>query len=157
MLSRIFPKQFDNEYRGYWLAVWIFLLVILQRVAHGLQSIIIARQTLIGADGIPVDKYTNGGAETVIAIYAVLGIYLLALPLLGLIALIRYRSMIPLMYLLFIALQIGARVSNALHPIARPDGPSLGFTINLIIFVLMLIGFALSLQDRASARVEAPA
>jgi hypothetical protein len=152
MLARIFPKQFDNEYRGYWLAVWIFVPLMLVKVLQGANSIIMTRAVLTNADGIPVDTYTGGSAETVIALFALLGMYLLIIPLQSLIVLVRYRSMIPFMYLCFIAVQIGARVLNQINPIERPGGPPIGFTVNLIIFVLTLIGFALSLQDRTATR-----
>jgi hypothetical protein len=157
MLARIFPKQFDNNYRGLWLAVWLFVPLMLVKAVQGVNSIIMTRLVLAGADGIPVDQYTNGGAETVVALFALLGMYLLIIPLQSLIVLVRYRSMIPFMYVCLIAVQIGARVLNIVNPIARPDGPPIGFTINLVVFALTLIGFALSLQDRAAARVEATA
>jgi len=157
MLDRIFPKQFDNTYRGLWLAVWLFVPLMLMKATQGVNSIIMTRLVLVDADGIPVDQYTNGGAETVVALFALLGMYVLIIPLQSFIVLWRYRSMIPFMYLCFIAAQIGARVLNTINPIAHPGGQPIGFTINLVIFGLTLIGFALSLQDRSPRRVEATA
>ena len=157
MLARIFPKQFDNDYRGYWLAVWIFVPVMLLKAIQGANSIIMTRVVLTGADGIPVDQYTNGGAEAVVALFALLGMYLLIIPIQSLIVLIRYRSMIPFMYLLFLAVQIGARVLGQVNHIDRPGGTPIGFTVNLVIFALTLIGFALSLQDRTAVPETKPA
>ena len=33
MLERLFPKQFDNIYRGYWLGFWLLAPVLLARLA----------------------------------------------------------------------------------------------------------------------------
>jgi predicted tellurium resistance membrane protein TerC len=123
--------------------------VMLVKAVQGVNSMIMTRAVVIGADGFPLDSYTGGGAEAVIALFALLGMYVLIIPLQSLIVLIRYRSMIPFMYLLFIAVQIGARVLNQINHVDKPAGPPIGFTINLIIFALTLIGFALSLQDRS--------
>ena len=157
MLARIFPRQFDNTYQGLWLAVWLFVPLMLVKAVQGVNSIIMTRDVLIGADGIPLDQYGAAAANTVVTLFALLGMYLLIIPLQSLIVLIRYRSMIPFMYLSFIAVQVGARVLNTLHPIERPDGPPIGFTINLILLALTLIGFALSVQDRSPQRVESTA
>ena len=148
MLQRIFPKQFDNNYRGLWTAVWLFVPLMLVKTLQGVESAINARETLVRADGIPVDQYASGAAETVVALFALLGMYVLIIPLQSLIVMVRYRSMIPFMYFCFIVVQIGARVLNTINPIARPEGPPIGFTVSLILFALTLIGFALSLQDR---------
>jgi len=155
MLSRIFPKQFDNDYRGLWLAVWLFVPLMLVKAIQGVNSFIMPRVTATGADGIPLDQYGAVASDAVVALFALLGMYVTIIPLLSLIALIRYRAMIPLLYLMLLLVQIGARILNTINPIARPDGPPIGFTISLIILVLTLIGFALSLQERAPRNVEA--
>lgn len=152
MLARIFPKQFDNNYRGLWLAVWLFLPLMVVKALQGANSMIITRTVLVGADGIPVDQYGPAAGQAVVAIFALLGMYTLIIPLQSLVVLIRYRSMIPFMYLCFAGVQIAARVLNVVNPIARPEGPPIGFTINLIILGLTLIGFALSLSERRSVR-----
>lgn len=150
MLIRIFPKQFDNDYRGLWLGAWLFVPLMLVKAAQGVNSAIMPRLVLTGADGIPVDQYGAAAGNTVVALFALLGMNGLVLPLLSLIAVIRYRAMIPLLYLMLIATQIASRVLGTMNPIERPDGPPIGFTINLVIMVLTLIGFALSLQERST-------
>jgi len=152
MLARIFPKHFDNNYRGLWLAVWLFVPLMLVKALQGANSMIFPRQVLVGADGIPIDQYGPAAGDAVVALFALLGMYTLIVPLMSAVALVRYRSIIPFMYLLFTLVQIGARILNQLNPIDKPGGPPIGFTINLIIFVLTLIGFALSVQDRSSVR-----
>src|SRR5665213_3439821 len=110
MLNRIFPKQFDNNYRGHWLAIWLFAPVVLARLAMAANSIINTRFVAAGADGIPLDAYNAGGAEAVVLLFALLGLFALLLALQGVMVLVRYRSMIPFMFLLFLIVQVGGKV-----------------------------------------------
>jgi len=148
MLANLFPKQFDNAYRGLWLALWIFVPVVAIRAVQGANSIIMTREVMINADGIPLDSLGVAGAQLALSMFALLGLNLLVVPLLSAIALIRYRAMIPLLFLVLLFLQLGSRVLVALHPIVRPAGTPIGFYINLVVLMLTLIGFAMSLQTR---------
>jgi hypothetical protein len=38
MLSRILPRQFDNAYRGYRLALWLFVPIVLINMIMGLNT-----------------------------------------------------------------------------------------------------------------------
>ena len=157
MLANLFPKQFDNTYRGLWLAVWIFVPVVAVRAVQGANSILFTRDVLIKADGIPLDSLGLAGGQVVLSLFALLGLNLLVVPLLSAIALIRYRAMIPLLFLVLLFLQLGARVIIALHPIARTGDTPLGFYINLVLLMLTVIGFALSLQTRSALPARATA
>lgn len=159
MLSRLFPEQFDNNYRGHWLAIWLFVPIMLMRGAQGVVVMITPRDALINADGIPLDSFNAAGAETVVSLMALLALSGLALPLLSLVVMIRYRAMIPLIYLLFLTVQLGNRALLMLYPIVRSDAPAMGFAghpigfyMNLVILAVTLIGFALSLVDSSKSR-----
>ena len=73
MLRRIFPRQFDNTYRGHWLAVWILVTVVLLELVIGANSIVNTRSVAMGADGIPLDRFGAEAATTVISLFALLG------------------------------------------------------------------------------------
>ncbi|MFL5237617.1 MAG: hypothetical protein ACJ8EL_08440, partial [Rhizomicrobium sp.] len=90
MLSRIFPKAFDNSYRGHWLGLALFGIVILLKAIQGVNSIIMTRKVMIGADGIPLDSFNPIAVNIAIQMFALLGMYLLVLPLIGALALVRY-------------------------------------------------------------------
>lgn len=168
MFSRLFPKQFDNNYRGRWLAIWLFAPIMLLRAAQNVIVISSPRTTLITADAIPLDIFGAAGAEAVIAFAVVLSLFGLLIPLQSIVVLIRYRSMIPFMYLCFLFLSIGSRALWALHPIpeadlqamaqAQPSGfyvPKSGFYIGLAILAVTIIGFVLSLTPRKDGRASA--
>jgi hypothetical protein len=153
MLDRIFPRQFDNNYRGHWLAIWLFVPLVVARLAMGTNSIINTRMVATTADGIPLDSYGAAGAEAVIALFALSGFFLLLLALQGLVALIRYRAMIPFMYLLLLIQQVGNRALILAHPVAKSGVPSakLGSAFVLAILAITIAGFVLSLLHKQTS------
>ncbi len=159
MLNRIFPKQFDNSYRGHWLGLVLFVLVIVLRTAQGINSMVITRSVITGADAIPLDTFSQPAANTLISVFALLGVSSAIVSLIGLIALVRYRAMIPLLFLVIFVSQIGARLIMLIYPIARSAdlsmnyaGQPIGFWFNLGVMAMTGIGFVLSLQNKESAR-----
>lgn len=152
MLDRIFPKSFDNGYRGHRLAIWIFGAIVLVKTMQGVNSIILTRLVATNADGIPLDSFNAAGVQTVLALFALLGFYLLVLPVLSVVVLIRYRAMIPFMYLMLLFVQLGARLVLLAKPVVRTSEMPVGLYVNLAIFALTLIGFGLSLLSQRQTK-----
>src|SRR5215475_1718173 len=149
MLNRIFPQQFDNKYRGHKLALWLFALVLLMKLGVSLSSILDTYNMVRSADGIPLDTFTSGGAETVVSITALLGLYLFLLASLGVLALIRYRTMIPFMYVLFLVEFFAKKWIQLAKPIVRTGTPP-GTYVNLVLIAVLIAGLLLSLRPRFS-------
>ena len=149
MLGRIFPKQFDNAFRGNQIALWLFVPIIVLKLVIGVNSIIMTRSVATSADGIPLDSYSAGAAEAVVSLFALLGLFQLFLALLGFVALIRYRAMIPFLYLVLLLQMLGNRALNFLHPIAQSGaaGTPAGFYPSLGILAATVLGFSLSLLN----------
>jgi hypothetical protein len=101
--------------------------------------------------GIPLDTFTSGGAEAVVSITALLGLSHLLLASLCLLALIRYRAMIPLMYVLLLVEFFAKKWILLVHPIVR-SGTSPSTYINLVLSALLIVGLALSLWRRDNVR-----
>ena len=153
MLARLFPKQADNDYRGLRLGLWLLVPLLLIRGLQGFNSIWIARETAIGADGIPLDSYAPAAADTVVALFALLGLGLIVLASIGTVILLRYRALIPFAYLLLLVHSLGSRAIIMLHPILRAGakmvgGISVGALVNYSLLALMVLGFVLSLIER---------
>lgn len=158
MLSRLFPKQFDNTYRGHWLAIWLFVPAVLMKLAMGVNSVVNTRFVATVADAIPVDSYGGGGAETVIAIFSFWGLCTVLFALQGVVALIRYRAMIPFMYLLLLTEHVGRKALVLVHPIVRSGahgavagGLPAGTVVNYALLAMLLIGFALSIRNTSDS------
>lgn len=150
MLSRIFPKQFDNDYRGYKLAIWLLVLLLLFKTsisvnAVGWNPLMTSHDVLQRADRIPLDTFSTNAADAAVLLFAVWGVTHLVLNLLGFIALVRYRTMIPLIYLLIAIDHIGRKAAVDAFPIIRADAGTVSVPVNLILIALLLIGFGMSL------------
>lgn len=155
MLERIFPKQFDNVFRGHVLALWLFGITALMELAMGINSLVNTRAVAASADAIPIEQYVNGGAQAVVALFALAGLFRLLLALQSLVVLIRYRAMIPLMFLTWLVLHLGSKALSVLHPVARSGVSSaqLGSAFVYAIIAMLLLGFALSFAN-PSKRAE---
>jgi hypothetical protein len=79
-----------------------------------------------------------------VAFLALWGLSLLIFSLLGVLALIRYRAMVPLVFLLLLLEHLGRKLIFVAMPIAQAGEPP-AFSINLVLMASMLIGLALSL------------
>ncbi len=156
MLDRLFPRQIDNAYRGRRLGLWLFVPILIVELGIGGNSMINPHTVAATADGIPVDSYGPAGAAQVISLFALLGFCRLLFALLGVLALIRYRAAIALIYLVFLALHLGNKVLNLAHPTVSSGAPSagLGSAVVLTLLAMLLVGFALSLSERRLRRGE---
>lgn len=149
MLGRLFPRSFDNAYRGNRLAPWMLGAVALVKGLQGFNSMTMPVKVMVSADGIALSTFNPPAQQEAIAMFALLGMYLLVLPLVTAVALVRYRSMIPFLYLMFIAVQLGARALNALN--SPSSGHPIGFFINLGVLAVTVLGFVLSLMPGRGA------
>jgi hypothetical protein len=155
MLNRILPQRFDNNYHGHKLALWLFIPIVFLKIGISLSSIFDTYNVVRSADGIPIDTFTSGGAEAVISVTTLLGLSQFLLASLGVLALIRYRAMIPFMYVLFLVEYLAKKWILLVKPIVR-TGPSTSTYVNLLLIALLVVGLFLSLwrgsADRDIAR-----
>lgn len=158
MLSRLFPKQYDNAYQGHWLALLLFAIIVLLRVVQGADAIAITELVMKGADGIPVEHFAPEAEQTTIALFSLLGVHLLILPIICFIALIRYRAMIPFLFVVLLIQQVGGRVLLIVRPVAHTSteaghfyGVPIGVAFTVAVFAMTLAGLALSLRNRTLA------
>ena len=152
MLSRLFPRTIDNEYQGHVLALWLFVPILLLKTVMGfnvagLNPWVTSRYILQTADGVPVESFSAYGASVVVFMFASWGLGLLILALLAIVALIRYRAMLPLMILAVTLEQVGRKGIALINPIlSSGDGhASAGFWINWGFSAILVLSLALSL------------
>lgn len=151
MLNHILPPHIDNTYRGRSLALWLFIPIVILKLIMSLGAIFIGETVLRSADGIPLDSYSPAAASTVISLFAAWGLFHLVIVLLCVLALFRYRAMIPFMFgLLLVEHLIRKQLILAFLPIVRViTTPNI--VTNTALLILMISGLALSLWRRRPA------
>lgn len=150
MLSRILPARIDNRYRGHRLALWLFVPITLQKVAMSLTHLLTADGGAQSISTIPLDTYSSSAAQNIVGLFARMGLEQLLLGSLFVLVLLRYRAMIPLMYVVIVAQYLGSRVLSEVKPLVLA-GTSGARIPALVIAGLSAIGLVLSLIGRGYA------
>ena len=145
MLNRIFPERIDNHYHGHKFAFWLLFPIIFLKVAISLVAVFAPDGGAQSADGLPLDSYGAGGADAVISLFAVWGLSQLLLGLLFVLALVRYRAMIPLIYVLILVELLAKKGIFWVKPIVT-TGTTSAISLSLVLIVLSIIGLTLSLR-----------
>jgi len=150
MLESIFPRTIDNNFRGHVAALWLFGIYVALRIVINTNLIFNTRSVAVGGDAIPIDTMSTNAAATVLMVMAVQAVGQLVLALLGLLVLLRYRAMVPLITVLVLGELIARRLYLLAHPIERIETMSVGTYLNYAFFALLLAILALSLLGRTS-------
>jgi hypothetical protein len=151
MLLRLFPRQIDNRFEGHRLALWLLALLVGLKLIVSLNSILNTAAVASGADGFPLDSYGADGARAVLMLFAIGAVANLTLALFGVAVLVRYRAMVPFVFLLSIFEHVGRRLVVETYSIERAQALPAAFAINMAVLALLLIGLALSLWPRKPA------
>jgi hypothetical protein len=157
MLTRLFPREVDNDYRGHVLAMWLLVALALTKVLQGANVAGFlgadrSRRVLEGVDRVPVSTFPVEAASHLVFLFAAWGVGIFVLGLLGIIVVLRYRKMIPLMYVLLLIEEVGRRAVSTVHL----DRPFLSLTttpanlINWGFLLAMAIGLLSSLSGHRS-------
>ena len=150
-LRPILPAQIDVADRVHPAANALLAAVLLMKTAIALGPIFNGRVAAQSADGIPLETFGPGGAATVLAVFAIWGVAQLVISAFGVLALVRYRALIPLMFVLLLLEHAARRLALMALPVARTGAPP-GVFVNLAILALMIAGLGFAL--RASPRTE---
>jgi DMSO reductase anchor subunit len=150
MLGILFPPVIDRTFRGQLLGFWLLAPVLLLKVAVAALSIV-APQQANSADAIDVSSFSEAALREATLSTALLGLLHLCIGLIGVLAMARYRAMVPLIYLWLLVESLGRRVVLALYPIDRAGDASNASIMNTILLSLMILGLALSVWPRRPA------
>ncbi len=150
-MNQLLPQRIDNAYRGYSLALWLFGLVVAVKILQSVMVIFNGSSIARSADGIPLDTYPSGAAQTVVALFALSGFARLIVSLLCVLVLVRYRSAVPFMLGLLALDYLFKELILHFLPIASIGAPP-GPVMNFVLFILAVAGLVLSLRARRIAR-----
>lgn len=146
-LNLLFPTPANNTYRGRKIALWFFILLMLFTIARSLVHIFAPDGGAQSIATFPLDSYTQGGAAAVVHLFALWGLSQLLLGLLYLVVLWRYRSLIPLMYLLLV-IEYSARLLLGLFKPVQLSGTAPGGIGNYLLIPIALLMIFLSLPTQ---------
>ena len=151
LFDRLLPRTIDNSYRGSKIALWLFAVLLLMRIAMSVNCIFNGYSVASNADGIPLDTFPRAAAQVVVSLVGAWAIAQLAISILGAIVLVRYRSALPSMFALLLADLAGRQVLHRFIPVVRTGTPPAGI-VNLVLFSLISVGMVLSLMRPSNRR-----
>lgn len=154
MFSRLLPARIDSDYAGHRVALWVFVPITLITIVRSLIHVFAPDGGAQSIASIPLDRMTQGGAEGVVFVFALWGLSQLLLGFVYVAVLIRYRALLPLMYLLFILEYVGRFLIGQSKGITTLETPP-GATANLVFPVLGLVMLVLSLRVRGASEAKA--
>lgn len=145
VLDRLFPRQVDNRFGGYRAALWLLGLFIALKLLMSVNSIFNTASVAAGADGLPLDSFGPAAARAVLMLFALMMLAQLALTLIALTALIRYRAMVPFIYLVLLGEQIARRLIVDSYAVPPAGGASAALYVSYGLLALLTLGLVLSL------------
>lgn len=147
MLNQLLPRQADHHYQGHKLALWLFGALMVLKTVISINSMINGDVVASSADGIPLDTYPAGAAATIVSLFALSGLRQLTFCLIGLVVLVRYRTLVPLMFALLLLEHAGRQVILQVLPISRTDRPP-GAMVTMVLLAITVVGLGLSMWRR---------
>lgn len=150
-MTPIFPKSFDNRFRGQGGALWILAALIVFKTVISVNSILQTERVVVVADGFALESF-GPGAPIVLMLFASLAVGRLMMSLIALIALVRYRAMAPLIYLLFLIEYFGRTLVTQQYEIDRgAAADSFVSLLDVTVLTLLVLGFILALWPRKNS------
>ena len=145
MLERLFPRQADNRFTGHRAALWLLWFLVALMLIVSTRSILSTESVAVGADGIPIHSFGPTGARTVLMLFALDSVGTLTVGLLSAAILVRWRALVPFLYLLLLGGQIVRRIIIQSWAIPRAEGSIAGWWLVAFILGLLTLGLILSL------------
>ena len=150
MLEKILPRQVDNSYNGHKLALYFFYFITLVTIGRSCIHIFASDGGAQSIATISLDTFTHGGAEGVIYLFAQWGIAQLMVGLMYLMVALRYRRLIPLMYV-FIFIEWSSRIVLAFFKSIESAGVAPAAILQLVMVLVIPVVFYLSIRQTKNA------
>jgi hypothetical protein len=147
MLERLLPARIDNNYRGHALAPWLMGVLVLMKLAMGINATFNTRYVATEIDKIAVASFSPAGEQAALGLFALVGLGNLLLGLIGLMVLWRYRAALPLFCVLVLIEQLAKHTLGAFVPIGADKGAAVPL-IGIVFAVIVLSSLVLSLWGR---------
>lgn len=143
MISRIFPKLQSQQ--GHWAAGWLLGLYILLKLVMSTNTLFNTRSVAVGGDGFPLQSYPPEAQGAILMLFSMVALGQLALALAALAALVRFRALLPFIFLLLMSESIARRLIVSAFDVTRTESTPVGTYVNYALLTLLVFGFLLSL------------
>jgi hypothetical protein len=149
LIDKIFPKELSNTYQGKTIAKWVFIAMVVMTIARSLAHIFLPDGGAQSIATIPLGAFSPDASAVVIGMFAQWGLTQLMFAVLYVLVLLRYQSLIPLMWL-FILIEYSGRLLLAFAKPFETKGQAPGAIGNYIFIPLALLMLTLSLKEQKS-------
>ncbi len=151
LISIVFPKTIDNNYKGLKIALYIFYVLTIVTLWRSQHHLFAADGGAMSIASIPLDTFTSDGEMAVIGVFSLWGLSQLIIGFIYLAVALRYRTLIPFMYLLMFFEYIMRTVYiGNFKPIPTLETAP-GAIANIILIVVVPILFTLSIIERKTS------
>lgn len=143
-IAAIFPKTVDNHYMGSKIALWVFVVLAIFSTIRSLIHFF----SPDGGAGIIAGLDLSSGAANIIFAFGLWGLSQFIYALIQLLVAFKYRTLLPLFYLILIIETIGRMAVGRMKPPILLNGTPPGGIANYIILPLAAVMFILSLRQK---------
>jgi hypothetical protein len=150
MLNKIFPKTVDNNYKGSKIALYAFYLAVIVTIARSLAHIFLPDGGAQSIATMPLDTFSANAVNAVIFMFAYWGLSQLIMGIFYIIVALRYRSLVPLMYVFIFVEYLMRFIIGQYRPLSLV-GTAPGGVLNKIAIPLALIMLVLSLVGKGKS------
>lgn len=138
MMEQIFPKQADQSYFGHQAAYYIFAAIAITSLIRSLIHVFLPD----GGAGVIAGLNLTLGGENIVFAFGLWGVSQTIYAFIQLLVAFRYKSLIPLMYVLLIMETLGRMMIGIIKPPILQSVPPGGYAnwiiLPLAIFMLYL-------------------
>ena len=138
MIKQLFPETIDNQFRGQPVAKWVFVVMTIFTIGRSLAHIFLPDGGAQSIATIPLDSFSAVANIVVIGMFAQWGLTQLMFGLMYLLAVLRYQSLIPLMWLFMFAEWTGRFLLGFYKPL-ESTGTAPGAIGNMIFPILTFV------------------
>ena len=146
MMKYLFPDIVGNDYKGNKIPLYLFYLITPYTIIRSLIHIFSPDGGAQSIATIPLHLYPENASDTIIHLFAEWGLSQLLFGLLYIVVLIKYKSLIPLMYL-FLIMEYSIRLFLGFYKPFVLEGVSPGGVGNYFLVPLFVVMFILSIQN----------
>ena len=142
ILNDILPKTVDNDYRGSKIALWFFAILAIGSTVRSFIHVLAPDGGAGSIAGLDLSK----GGENIVFAFGLWGLSQLIYAFIQLMVAFRYRTLIPLFYLILLLETIGRMAVGAMKPPILHGTPPGGIA-NYVLLPLSIIMFTLSITQ----------